>query len=160
MAVKAMSLRSMRDWKQLDLFQREAKTLESLQHPCIPKYLDFFEEDTEEDRGFFLVQVPLPTASPPHMCFAFTSLIFGVGLLLCAKKHSIPIRWVCSGEMPPVFSALRRNLHCLVGGLILSSLAYLLDKCCFTRSHSNQPLRGLERRSKKHFHGMCGRLHA
>eukprot|EP00884_Botryococcus_braunii_P014903 jgi/Botrbrau1/23413/Bobra.0051s0057.2 len=55
-AVKALSLRTMRGWKQLDLFQREAKTLKSLQHPGIPKYVDFFEEDIERDRGFFLVQ--------------------------------------------------------------------------------------------------------
>jgi serine/threonine protein kinase len=47
----------MTDWKQLELFEREARVLESLDHPGIPKYLDYLTEDTEKDRGFFLVQV-------------------------------------------------------------------------------------------------------
>ncbi len=55
-AVKALSLRRMTDWKQLELFEREAKTLKSLDHPGIPKYIDYLSEDTEKDRGFFLVQ--------------------------------------------------------------------------------------------------------
>ena len=56
-AVKALSLRGLADWKQLQLFEREAATLRGLSHPCIPAYLDYFEEDTQRDRGFFLVQV-------------------------------------------------------------------------------------------------------
>jgi serine/threonine protein kinase len=56
-AVKALSLRGLADWKQLQLFEREAATLRGLSHPCIPAYLDYFEDDTERDRGFFLVQV-------------------------------------------------------------------------------------------------------
>lgn len=55
-AVKALSLRSLRDWKQLELFQREAQILENLDHPGIPRYIDAFEEDTDTDRSFFLVQ--------------------------------------------------------------------------------------------------------
>jgi hypothetical protein len=55
-AVKALSLRSLRDWKQLELFQREAQTLASLEHPGIPRYIDAFEEDADADRTFFLVQ--------------------------------------------------------------------------------------------------------
>ena len=56
-AVKALSLQSMSDWKQLDLFHREAATLKQLQHPGIPQYVADFEEDTDRDRGYFLVQV-------------------------------------------------------------------------------------------------------
>lgn len=55
-AVKALSLQSMSDWKQLELFQREANTLKQLQHPGIPQYVADFEDDTEKDRGYFLVQ--------------------------------------------------------------------------------------------------------
>lgn len=63
-AVKALSLQSMSDWKQLDLFQREAGTLKQLKHPGIPQYVADFEVDTDRDRGYFLVQVSLrPTAS-------------------------------------------------------------------------------------------------
>ncbi|KAI8466261.1 MAG: kinase-like domain-containing protein [Monoraphidium minutum] len=55
-AVKAMSLKALKDWKQLELFQREAVVLQSLAHPNIPKYLGYFEEDTPSDRCFYIVQ--------------------------------------------------------------------------------------------------------
>lgn len=55
-AVKVLSLRSLRDWKQLDLFQREAQILQNLDHPGIPAYIDWFEDDTPTDKCFFLVQ--------------------------------------------------------------------------------------------------------
>ena len=58
-AVKVMSLRGMKDWKQLQLFEREAATLRALSHPSIPKYLDYFESDSVDDKAFFLVQVLL-----------------------------------------------------------------------------------------------------
>lgn len=35
--MKALSLRNMTGWKQLELFEREAKILESLRHPGIPR---------------------------------------------------------------------------------------------------------------------------
>jgi serine/threonine protein kinase len=39
-------------WDYYKLFEREAKTLQNLQHPAIPKYLDYFDLDD----GFALVQ--------------------------------------------------------------------------------------------------------
>jgi serine/threonine protein kinase len=55
-ALKALSFHHMTDWKQMELFEREAQTLASLNHPGIPKYLDYFQVDTSEDRGFYIVQ--------------------------------------------------------------------------------------------------------
>jgi serine/threonine protein kinase len=43
-------------WDDLKLFEREAATLRSLDHPAIPQYLDFFEVKTEFGKGFALVQ--------------------------------------------------------------------------------------------------------
>lgn len=43
-------------WDDLKLFEREALTLQNLNQPKIPKYLDYFEVDTEDTRGFALVQ--------------------------------------------------------------------------------------------------------
>jgi serine/threonine protein kinase len=43
-------------WEALKLFEREAETLKSLDHPAIPKYLNSFEVDTELGKGFALVQ--------------------------------------------------------------------------------------------------------
>lgn len=55
-AIKALSLRTMADWKQLELFEKEADALRSLSHPGIPAYKDYFEVDSDGDRAYFLVQ--------------------------------------------------------------------------------------------------------
>ncbi|HAX77175.1 MAG TPA: serine/threonine protein kinase [Cyanobacteria bacterium UBA11372] len=55
-AIKALSLRRMTDWKVLELFEREAKVLSQLNHPGIPRYLDYFQVDAPSDRQFYLVQ--------------------------------------------------------------------------------------------------------
>ena len=56
-AIKVLSLRSSSGWKQVELFEREAKALRSLSHACIPKYIDYFEIDSPQDKQFCLVQV-------------------------------------------------------------------------------------------------------
>lgn len=43
-------------WDDLKLFEREAETLRSLNHPSIPKYLDYFELEPSSGSGFALVQ--------------------------------------------------------------------------------------------------------
>jgi|GEM_PF-470998 len=55
-ALKEMSLQRLREWKDLELFEREAKVLSYLDHSAIPKYLDYFEVDTPHNRLFYLVQ--------------------------------------------------------------------------------------------------------
>ncbi|NEQ65337.1 MAG: serine/threonine protein kinase [Symploca sp. SIO2D2] len=62
-ALKKMSLRRLREWKDLELFEREAKVLSYLDHPTIPKYLDYFEVDTPENRLFYIVQELAPGRS-------------------------------------------------------------------------------------------------
>nr|WP_281291219.1 hypothetical protein [Hyella patelloides] len=41
-AIKALSLTGLNDWKKIELFEREAKILQQLEHPAIPSYLDYF----------------------------------------------------------------------------------------------------------------------
>ena len=43
-------------WGDLKLFEREAETLKSLDHPAIPTYLDYFDVDSPTITGFALVQ--------------------------------------------------------------------------------------------------------
>jgi len=59
-ALKGLSLRSSRDWKALELFEREARVLAQLEHPNIPAYLDYFEVDTPTDRLFYIAQKKAP----------------------------------------------------------------------------------------------------
>jgi serine/threonine protein kinase len=62
-AIKALSLRRLKDWKSLELFEREGKVLSQLNHPGIPKYLDYFQLDTDDDRRFYIVQEIVPGKS-------------------------------------------------------------------------------------------------
>ncbi|PSN77310.1 serine/threonine protein kinase [filamentous cyanobacterium CCP4] len=55
-ALKALSLRGLQDWKKIELFEREARILKSLSHPAIPQYIDFFQVDTADNRWFYLAQ--------------------------------------------------------------------------------------------------------
>lgn len=55
-AIKVVSFRQAKEWKILELFEREAKILASLEHPAIPKYIEYFHLDTDEDRCFYLVR--------------------------------------------------------------------------------------------------------
>ena len=54
--VKTMSFATAKDLKSIELFERESKTLQSLDHPTIPAYIDGFVEDRENDVRFVLVQ--------------------------------------------------------------------------------------------------------
>lgn len=55
-ALKTLTLRRMNEWKVLELFEREAKVLSQLNHPAIARYLDYFQIESEFDRGFYIVQ--------------------------------------------------------------------------------------------------------
>ncbi|MEG4405308.1 serine/threonine-protein kinase [Microcoleus sp. MON2_D5] len=54
--VKLLSFSSDFNWEDLKLFEREVETLKSLSHVAIPRYLDSFEIDTPNRKGFALVQ--------------------------------------------------------------------------------------------------------
>ncbi|MDG2989731.1 serine/threonine protein kinase [Candidatus Synechococcus calcipolaris G9] len=51
------------NWDDLKLFEREAEVLKSLDHPAIPRYLDYFDIETELGKGFGLVQTYIPAPS-------------------------------------------------------------------------------------------------
>ncbi len=55
-ALKQLSLARMDDWKAIDLFEREAQILPQLDHPAIPRYIDYFTIDMPTDRNFYIVQ--------------------------------------------------------------------------------------------------------
>ncbi|WP_309742998.1 protein kinase domain-containing protein [Chamaesiphon sp. OTE_20_metabat_361] len=59
-ALKALSLDRMNDWKAIELFEREAKVLSALDRDGIPKYLDYFTTDIDDERYFYIVQELAP----------------------------------------------------------------------------------------------------
>ena len=58
--IKLLAFNSDFEWNDLKLFEREADTLKSLSHPCIPRYLDYFEVNSPAYKGFALVQTYIP----------------------------------------------------------------------------------------------------
>lgn len=54
--VKLLKLDNDFEWDSLKLFEREAQILQNLSHDAIPQYLDFFEVDSPQSKGFALVQ--------------------------------------------------------------------------------------------------------
>jgi ankyrin repeat protein len=62
-ALKALSLCRMSDWKMMQLFEREARVLAQLNHPAIPRYLEYFHVDTPQDRSFYIAQQLAPGQS-------------------------------------------------------------------------------------------------
>ncbi|MBD2567812.1 serine/threonine protein kinase [Anabaena lutea] len=58
--VKLLSFNSDFQWDDLKLFEREAETLKSLSHPCIPRYLNYFEINSSTFKGFALIQTYIP----------------------------------------------------------------------------------------------------
>lgn len=56
-AIKVLDLKDVQDWKHVELIEREAKTLQSLDHPAIPDYVDFIRDDQEDGQlRLFMVQ--------------------------------------------------------------------------------------------------------
>src|ERR671932_2480421 len=54
--IKLLTFSSDISWDDLKLFEREAETLKALSHPAIPRYLDSFELDAPNGKGFAMVQ--------------------------------------------------------------------------------------------------------
>ncbi len=61
--VKILSFGNEFEWNDLKLFEREAETLKALSHPAIPRYLDYFELNSPNSKGFALVQSYIPAPS-------------------------------------------------------------------------------------------------
>ncbi|MEM6716310.1 MAG: ankyrin repeat domain-containing protein [Cyanobacteria bacterium P01_D01_bin.6] len=54
-ALKQVSLKET-TWKSIELFEREAKVLQQIDHPGIPKYIDAFYVDEVTNRTYYIVQ--------------------------------------------------------------------------------------------------------
>lgn len=54
--LKELHMQQVPDWKALELFERETRTLRNLKHPAIPTLIDAFQEDTPQGPRWVLVQ--------------------------------------------------------------------------------------------------------
>ena len=62
-ALKVLSIRGLENWKNFELFEREAAVLQRLDHPHIPAYLESFQLEEEGGPVFCLVQSLAPGLS-------------------------------------------------------------------------------------------------
>ncbi|MFP4364301.1 MAG: protein kinase domain-containing protein [Spirochaetia bacterium] len=56
LVMKLVSLKQVDDWKGIELFEREIKTLKNIDHPNIPDYIDSFETKVDDTSYYVLVQ--------------------------------------------------------------------------------------------------------
>jgi serine/threonine protein kinase len=68
--IKGLSFKRLRDWKSLELFEREAKVLAALNHPHIPQFLEYIhtskptpDSEDDDDAEVFLIQTFIPGQS-------------------------------------------------------------------------------------------------
>ncbi len=61
--VKLLTFGSDFKWQDLKLLTREAQILQELSHPAIPCYLDYFELNLPDLKGFALIQTYIPAKS-------------------------------------------------------------------------------------------------
>ncbi|MEM7713451.1 MAG: serine/threonine-protein kinase [Cyanobacteria bacterium P01_A01_bin.68] len=54
--IKLLAFSNDFSWEDLKLFEREAQTLQTLEHPAIPDYIDYFELYTKTGKTYALVQ--------------------------------------------------------------------------------------------------------
>ena len=55
-ALKELDFRRVEDWKSQELFEREGATLQALDHAAIPRYVDAFTIETEDEIRLYLAQ--------------------------------------------------------------------------------------------------------
>ncbi len=55
-ALKEVSLQGSQSWKLIELFEREVAMLKRLDHSAIPRYIDSFVVDSNQDRLYYLAQ--------------------------------------------------------------------------------------------------------
>lgn len=60
---KILSFGPQLDWQDHKLFEREASLLKTMKHPAIPQYVDFFDLNLLEVKGFALVQTYIDAPS-------------------------------------------------------------------------------------------------
>ena len=54
--LKILSWKDVPDWKVIELFEREARVLSQMDHPQIPRFIEFFTEEIDSQKKIVLVQ--------------------------------------------------------------------------------------------------------
>lgn len=114
-------------WEDLKLFEREAQTLASLNHPAIPKYLDAFEAQTLLGEGFVLVQTYIEATSLQAQVLAGRR--FSERDLKVLARELLEILDYLHSQFPPVIHRDIKPSNILLGDRSAHSVGkvYLVD---------------------------------
>ncbi|MBF2000519.1 MAG: serine/threonine protein kinase [Synechococcales cyanobacterium M58_A2018_015] len=114
-------------WDDLKLFEREAETLKSLNHPAMPQYLDCFEVETELGNGFALVQSYIEARSLQH--WVESGRTFSEAELKAIAAQVLDILKYLHSRQPPVIHRDIKPSNILLGNRSGNSpgQVYLVD---------------------------------
>ncbi|NCJ08405.1 protein kinase [Synechococcales cyanobacterium C] len=88
------------EWDSLKLFEREAETLQTLQHPAVPRYLDCLEFEDGHRRGLALVQTYIDGLSLAQ--WLHQGRTFGAAEVQQLAQALLEILGYLHGRCPPV----------------------------------------------------------
>jgi hypothetical protein len=114
-AVKSLYPSRLAEWKDLELFRREAKILQRLDHPQIPAYVNAFEEGEGEGVAYCLAQTYVEGQTLRHVLSAGKR--FSEAEILSFAKGLLGVLGYLHGQDPPV---VHRDIK--PDNLILSAL--------------------------------------
>mgnify|MGYP000371394074 CR=1 FL=1 len=125
--VKLLSFSSDFEWDDFKLFEREAETLKAINHACIPKYLDYFELNSSNFKGFALVQSYIAAKSLEEYLKAGRN--FSEAEVKQLAKALLEILIYLHGRQPPVIHRDIKPSNILLGERSGNSIGqiYLVD---------------------------------
>jgi serine/threonine protein kinase len=124
--VKLLSFDSDFEWDNLKLFEREGETLKNLKHPAIPSYLNYFELNSSDFKGFALVQTYIPAQTLEYYLKGRT---FTEAEVKEIAKAILEILIYLHGQKPPVIHRDIKPSNILLGDRSGNSVGqiYLID---------------------------------
>ncbi|MDF5739877.1 MULTISPECIES: serine/threonine protein kinase [unclassified Nostoc] len=125
--IKLLSFGGDFEWDSLKLFEREAEILKSLSHPLIPHYLNYFEVNLPNIKGFALVQTYIPAQSLEQ--YLQTGRTFTEAEVKQIAKALLKILIYLHGLYPPVIHRDIKPSNILLGDRSGNSIGqiYLVD---------------------------------
>ncbi|MGV0105782.1 Serine/threonine-protein kinase B [Nostoc sp. DSM 114160] len=125
--IKLLSFGSDSEWDDFKLFEREAKILKNLAHPCIPRYLDYFEVNSPTIKGFALVQTYIPAQTLEQ--YLQSGRTFTEAEIKQIAKALLEILIYLHGLYPPVIHRDIKPSNILLGDRSGNSVGevYLID---------------------------------
>jgi len=115
------------EWDDHKLFEREASILQHLDHPKIPKYLDYFDVDEPDCRGFALVQTYIN--APSLETVVKEGRKFSEAEAIELADRVLSILTYLHGQLPPVIHRDIKPSNILLGNRSGNSIGdvYLVD---------------------------------